>query len=496
MHFSAYLLFAVTIAAPELQPKTSVGVVGAGAGGLTAAIALAHAGYKVTIYESYRVVGGHAYTHDFKKNGQLIPVDMGAQYIAPARYPNTLELFTMYGIKMQPWPWNFDSSLFGQRWSTADGNGWGETEFWKRMKEQARIFEDSMPEAVKQPIEVSLFSWCEKLKVTKEFQLKVLQPLNLFIMQTPLSPVSEIAAFFVDGIYSFFGDVTGWQRPGDGLGRTWEQIMNATLKDLENVTLKTDSDVTALGLCDDKPLSCSVTVGDNVYYHDYLVSGMNRHQLRKVLSNKKSTSQNGITLSFDFSYAKMFRYLEELQSQIPTFLHTDITLLDEKTDPRPSMYQLYNEFYTHNYLQEPVNRAAYNDSPLVTYKPLNGLGWYPKKSKIQFKRDFTVPVMSSNWMKNGRSLSKEFNGMGNLFICGGLLNGDYQESAVITALMVAESMGVQYPFTEPKAKAKYLEWVELLKGKSLSPEQIKANALKAKWTSKIGHINKISTVNE
>ncbi|MFD7615108.1 NAD(P)/FAD-dependent oxidoreductase [Streptomyces sp. NPDC059828] len=81
--------------------RRSIGVVGAGVAGLTAAYVLSHR-YDVVLYEADGRLGGHAHTHELPgRGGGTVAVDTGFIVHNERTYPNLLRLFRELGVVTQ-----------------------------------------------------------------------------------------------------------------------------------------------------------------------------------------------------------------------------------------------------------------------------------------------------------------------------------------------------------------------------------------------------------
>lgn len=79
----------------RILTRVQIGVIGAGAAGLTAAFRLTQAGHRVTVFESQPYVGGRTYSAHFAPGHHL---DTGAGWLTSA-YTQTLKLFEELGEK-------------------------------------------------------------------------------------------------------------------------------------------------------------------------------------------------------------------------------------------------------------------------------------------------------------------------------------------------------------------------------------------------------------
>jgi len=81
----------------------SIGVVGAGVSGLTAAYLLARAGQDVTLYEAEDRLGGHAHTHEVREpGGRTLAVDSGFIVYNERTYPLLTRLLAELEVPGQP----------------------------------------------------------------------------------------------------------------------------------------------------------------------------------------------------------------------------------------------------------------------------------------------------------------------------------------------------------------------------------------------------------
>lgn len=104
-----------------------IAVVGSGVTGHGAALALAHAGKDVTLFEKEKRTGGHANTAQIDYAGKRIAVDTGFIVYNELNYPNLTALFEWAGVKTQESDMSFavssDNGAF--EWSGRQDNPFG-----------------------------------------------------------------------------------------------------------------------------------------------------------------------------------------------------------------------------------------------------------------------------------------------------------------------------------------------------------------------------------
>lgn len=104
-----------------------IAVVGSGVSGHGAALALAHAGKDVTLFEKQGRTGGHANTVNIDYAGRRIAVDTGFIVYNELNYPNMTAFFEWAGVATQPSDMSFavsrDNGAF--EWSGRQDNPFG-----------------------------------------------------------------------------------------------------------------------------------------------------------------------------------------------------------------------------------------------------------------------------------------------------------------------------------------------------------------------------------
>ncbi len=78
----------------NLANQQKVCVIGAGIGGISAAVRLKEKGYAVTVYERSDRVGGKCYTRNIEFEGETVSFDMGAAVVAVS-FRNLLRIARM-----------------------------------------------------------------------------------------------------------------------------------------------------------------------------------------------------------------------------------------------------------------------------------------------------------------------------------------------------------------------------------------------------------------
>jgi uncharacterized protein len=103
----------------------SMGVIGAGVSGLTAAYLLARAGHHVTLYEADDRLGGHAHTHEVTEpDGRTLAVDSGFIVYNERTYPLLTRLLAELDVAGQPSEMSMSVRCAGCGLQYAGHRGW------------------------------------------------------------------------------------------------------------------------------------------------------------------------------------------------------------------------------------------------------------------------------------------------------------------------------------------------------------------------------------
>ena len=80
-----------------------IGIVGAGAAGLTAAWLL-EAEHEVTVFEQADRLGGHAHTIEVEQSGERAGIDAGFEFFSGGMFPTFTRLLGLLGVPLRQYP--------------------------------------------------------------------------------------------------------------------------------------------------------------------------------------------------------------------------------------------------------------------------------------------------------------------------------------------------------------------------------------------------------
>jgi predicted NAD/FAD-binding protein len=80
-----------------------IGIIGAGAAGLTACWLLSE-NHDVTLFERQDRLGGHAHTVEVEQNGKLIPIEAGFEFVMDSMFPTFIRLLGVLDVKIHRYP--------------------------------------------------------------------------------------------------------------------------------------------------------------------------------------------------------------------------------------------------------------------------------------------------------------------------------------------------------------------------------------------------------
>lgn len=184
-----------------------IAIVGGGISGMAAALLLARAGARVTLFEAAPRLGGHARTVLAGRNGDQ-PVDTGFIVFNRVTYPRLTALFDELGVPVAPSDMSFGVSLAGGRFEYglrnlramfAQARNGADPRFWGMLRDIVR-FNARARTAAEDPA-LTVAGLIERLRLGAWFRDRYLLPLTGAIWSTPTHaalafPAPALVRFF------------------------------------------------------------------------------------------------------------------------------------------------------------------------------------------------------------------------------------------------------------------------------------------------------------
>ncbi len=416
-----------------------IAIIGTGISGLSAAWLL-HRRHDVTVYEKNPRAGGHSRTMTVRHSGRDIPVDTGFIVFNERNYPNLTQLFRRLGVPVKNSDMSFGltvddgrlewgakslSAIFGQRRNLL------RPKFLKLLYDVFR-FNAGVVAQVERAPHLTLGALLTKMRLGDWFLRHYLLPMAGAIWSCPPRQMLEFPArtfvrFFVNHHLLSLRGQPQWLTV-DGGSQVYVSKLTAALG--EQVRL-------GCGVRRVVRDETGVTVEDvhgGVERFDQIVFGCHADQALALLADADAEERAALA---PITYQKNLAVLHSDERIMPKnrpcwsswIYHAD----DAGAETKISVT------YWMNSLQGIDERT-----PLfVTLNPNKDIA----EDKIFDTHLFDHPVFDFPAMA-GQSALKEMNGRRSTWFCGAHLGHGFHEDGLVSAMAVAEGLGVPAPWIE------------------------------------------------
>ena len=421
--------------------KKNIAIIGGGSAGSVVAWSL-NSVHNVTLFETESRLGGHAYTETIQMNHQDIFVDIAVEYFSEKHAPNLFALLNHFRIETFVAPLSFGAAYDYQEryWSNVGINGL----LWHKVHQECDKFQLQMHTIVhgnhKEIKQLTLGEFLTKEQYSSTFIYQILLPILSTFASSHASLLEYSLIFcavsFSMGLLSFFHP-TYWRKITTGIS-TYIQHIAQILKDKIHLNSKVTS-------VERNPNNPSVRLSNGAQYDfDEIIFATHADTALELISNP-TDSEKEILSQFQYT-------------PIECVLHTDENILIPKFGSK--VYCQYNgiglgEGHIHGSLTRIVKALpAYKTIPtsiMVTFDPKISIA----TDSVYTKKYFKIPKLRPQDMRNKKRICK-LQGVKGTWFCGTDTSFTGQEGAVVSALVIANALGAQYPFTDISwAKAQY-----------------------------------------
>tara|TARA_A100000171_G_scaffold28205_2_gene26329 strand:- start:918 stop:2336 length:1419 start_codon:yes stop_codon:yes gene_type:complete len=413
--------------------RKTIAIIGGGGAGATAAWALSKV-HDVSLFETEPQLGGHAYSHSLKVEGQQLSVDMGVEYFSEKTAPNLFALLQELKIETFVAPLSF-SAYFPDHhtfWSNTESSG----PLWENLRAEFDRFHVQMHNVMHSTDTAlkkkTLGVFLKENSYSDDFIYKGLLPL-MTSFSSCKSPVLDYSLTlcslsFSMGLLSFFHP-TYWRKAKTGI-HSYLQMIEKNL----GKSIHTHCAVTKV-----RRTSSGVKLffkKDPQRDFDEVIFATHADVALSLIETPTVEEEN-ILGGFEYS-------------QIKAVLHTDDTLLpsqkqktyleyiglDKPQNPQSgvggSLNRILNHLDSYSHLKTPI---------IVTYDPMAPI----KKDRIIKEINWKIPNLRPIDMVRKLGIGK-LQGKNRTWYCGTDTTYTGHEGAILSGLVIADILGADYPF--------------------------------------------------
>ncbi|BAL27530.1 NAD(P)/FAD-dependent oxidoreductase [Azoarcus sp. KH32C] len=429
-----------------------VAVVGAGISGLATAWLLRYR-YDVTLFEAGRYLGGHTNTVDVTLEGRTHPVDTGFLVYNDRTYPNLVALFTLLGVDSAESEMSFSVSLEepGLEWAGSSlATVFGQKRnlfrrgFWAMLSDILRFNRESAAWLATHPQEPrSLRDFLEEGRYSRSFSDWYLLPMAAAIWSCPTGQMLDMPLATFVRFCQNHGLLQIFDRP------RWRTVRGGGREYVNRIA----------GQLDDVRLACAVNgvrrVGHRLmvaHAHgselfDHVVMACHGDQAKAILGDTASDGQRQVLGAIRYQRNR-------------ALLHTDPALLPR--DRR--LWSAWNYFAGAgradgqpvgvSYLINKLQPLPFEAPVVVTLNPVRE----PDHGKLIAEFDYAHPIFDGPAIAAQQRLDA-VQGEGSIWLAGAWGRYGFHEDGLVSALNVANRLGVRTPWQGTTAQPQRAELV-------------------------------------
>lgn len=424
------------VAQANTVPGQNIAVVGSGIAGMASAHYLSGR-HTVTLFEAASRFGGHTATQAVQWQGQEYAVDMGFIVYNDWTYPNFIRLLNELNVPNQPTAMGFSvsqlegdyeyaganlNSLFAQRRNLLNPIHWGMVLDIVRFNKQATA--DFLAGNLSQ--EESLYAYLVRLGVGRAFINRYLAPMGSAIWSSSTAEVLEFSAYFFVRFFYNHGLLNIKQRP------QWRVLTGGSHSYIKPLLKGISRSVLATLITRVERLEDGVLVhcGEHVERFDQVVFACHSDEALALLGDANDAERDVLT-------AITYR-----PNRVT--LHRDNTLLPK----RKLAWSSWNYLIQPGEVQLPLLTYNMNilqniQAPITFCVTLNDPGRI-KPEFIFHEVTFSHPVFSAA-ATTAQQRWAEINGVNRTWFAGAYWQNGFHEDGVVSALRVANCLGVDIP---------------------------------------------------
>lgn len=411
-----------------------IAIIGSGISGLGAAYLLAPH-HDITVYEKNAYIGGHSRTVVIECEGKQVPVDTGFIVFNNWNYPNLMGLFNKINVPYEKSDMSFGVSINNGwlEYSSNDllaGRNLKRLSYWGMLKDIVK-FNRAAPAYLEKDPQITLGECLHELKMGDWFKDYYLLAMGAAIWSCPLETILKFPAQTFVRFFQNHGLLNINKRPQwysvKGGSREYVSRLTASFHDKIKLNCGVKS-VTSQG---DKWDVIDET-GEQITY-DHIIFACHADEAMAILGQNAPAHLDFMKA---FTYQENRVVLHRDKSFMPTHKKcwsSWVYLSEHKKDTN----NVVSLSYWMNNLQ-PLD----TDIPIiVTLNP----GRRPKDDLIFDEHVFSHPVFDGGAIAAQEKMDT-IQGQSGLWFCGAYQRYGFHEDGLLSAVKVAQKMGVEIPW--------------------------------------------------
>lgn len=415
-----------------------IAIIGSGIAGLTAGYILSQK-HDITIFEKNDYVGGHCRTKEIELDGKTIPIDTGFVVFNKENYPNLVRLLNRLGIKYQPSKMSFGvsinngeleysnqslGSMFAQRKNLYN------LKFLKMLLDIFKFCRKA-PKVVHKNPKLIVEELLRKLGLGNYFKDCFLLPLAGAIWNSSLEQILKFPALTLVNFFDNHGFLSvtnqlNWQTIIGGSNIYIKKLTDSFEHKmvLSNGITNVTRDEYKVYLTDEK---------DIIHEFDQVIFACHSDQVLEILSNP---SEDELAIIGSIKYQKNKAVVHTDESFMPKLKECWSSWVYMSPSIRNTSRQLSMTYWMNN-----LQYIASKKSIFITLNPNTPVN----PGCILDEHEFEHPIFDSNAIIAQLDLDK-IQGENKTWFAGAYTRYGFHEDAILSAIKIAEKIGVKLPY--------------------------------------------------
>jgi predicted NAD/FAD-binding protein len=408
-----------------------IAIIGTGISGLGAAYLL-NPHHDVTVYEKNTYIGGHTRTIEVQIGGKKTPVDTGFIVFNNRNYPNLMGLFKELDVPYQKSDMSFGVSIDKGWLEYASGAMFAQKRNWVRPRYYGMLadilrFNKQALKYIEYDAEITLEECLDRLNMGKWFRCYYLLAMGAAIWSCPVDTIMKFPALTFLRFFKNHGLLSLNNRP------QWYTVTGGSREYVARLTaglehkIKLDCGVKKVTLHNDK-MAVEDMQGD-IETFDQIIFTCHADEALKMIDDPINDALS------------VFRAFDYQDNQI--VVHSDTSFMPREkkcwaswvylSEEREDKKQSVSLSYWMNNLQ-----GLDPDYPVIV--TLNS-GRRPREDLILDEHTFSHPIFDLKAIKAQDKINS-IQGKNGLWFCGAYQRYGFHEDGLLSAVKVAEAMGV------------------------------------------------------
>ena len=423
----------------KIIERKRIAIIGGGGAGLVAAWAL-HKVHDVCLFEAANHLGGHAYSHSLKLDDGEASIDMGVEYFNEKLSPNFCALLNLLELESFIAPLSFKAIFEGNDayWSNISLGGnlrdQLHVEFERFHLDMANLAQTEDPHFRG----ISIGEYLNEKGYSYEFRYQALYPLMTIYLGCN-APAADYNLMYI--VHSFNMNLLSLFSAG-----YWRKVKGGVYRYIKKIEKQLSGKIKLnCKIQQVKPTSqgAEITYNDgNVASFDQVIFATHADVTLKMLEEVSPLYKEFLG---GFEYAPVSSYMhfddqvlkdsdsgEYFQFSMPSGFD-----VESNNSQAGTLTRVYNNLFYYKHFKQPL---------LVTFDPQTSID----DNKIESERHWKLPKLRPVDFKQRQEIY-HIQGKNNCWFCGTDTSLTGHEGAIVSALVIAEQLGVDYIFADNKA---------------------------------------------